>query len=228
VASVTIAPLLPYLALRRGMLISMLRTVAIGFVVFMVVGNVAILFASAVAKWAATDGDSLSGVKNFMVVDDTLWRSGAPTEAGYESLVEAGVATIVDLRAEEGLEVPTEMLAASGVEFRPIPIRDGQTPTEDQVREFLGAVGDSSGPVLVHCGAGVGRTGAMVAAYLAATDQGSGADRVRHNLTAGPPSLEQIAYAARLDGDFDRPNVALVAASRLLDAPRRIFHRIGL
>ncbi|WP_420907495.1 fused DSP-PTPase phosphatase/NAD kinase-like protein, partial [Streptomyces scabichelini] len=36
-----------------------------------------------------------------------------------------------------------------------MPIRDGQTPTNQQVDRFLRTVASSTGPVFVHCGAGV-------------------------------------------------------------------------
>ncbi|WP_406215152.1 hypothetical protein [Streptomyces canus] len=44
--------------------------------------------------------------------------------------------------------------------------------------------------MFVHCGAGVGRTGTMAAAYLVKTGEQSSA--VRRNLAVGPPSIEQI------------------------------------
>jgi hypothetical protein len=48
---------------------------------------------------------------------------------------------------------------------------------------------------------------------------------MRANLAVGPPSLEQLAFAASLDAGepAKRPNVAIVAVSRTLDAPRRIW-----
>ena len=85
----------------------------------------------------------------------------------------------------------------------------------------------SPGKVFVHCGAGVGRTGSMVASYLVATGKASPREALEKNLAVGPPSLEQVSYVARLDGDFDRPNPGLVAVSRFLDAPRRIWSRVG-
>ena len=133
----------------------------------------------------------------------------------------------VDLRSESEVGIdPTAELARRGVDWVRIPIRDGQTPTADQVRRFLAVIDGADGPVFVHCGAGVGRTGALVAAHLATSGTESGLARLAGNLSVGPPSLEQIVYAASLDGDFSRPNVAVVAASRVLDAPRRIWHNL--
>ncbi|MBI2168254.1 MAG: dual specificity protein phosphatase family protein [Actinobacteria bacterium] len=212
----------------RAILRRVLRTSLLALAGFLVVGNLAIL---ALSTWAGSGAGAtkIAGVKNFQIVDGSVWRGGAPTRAGYEALASAGAVAIVDLRAEDGLEVPRELLAARGVSYRRIAVRDGQTPTEDQVRAFLGIVRGAKGPVFVHCGAGVGRTGAMVAAYLASSGQAGGIERVRGNLAVGPPSLEQIIYAATLGADdFSRPNVAVIAASRLLDAPRRILHRLGI
>lgn len=207
----------------------MLRNLVVGLALFLLVGNLLILGAHAWAKGASpAQALSVEGIANFRAVDDVVWRGAAPSTTGYRSLIEHGVATIVDVRAEAGLAEAPAFLGDAGVEVHHLPIRDGQTPTEGDVTAFLDIVRQSPGPVFLHCGAGVGRTGAMVAAYLAATSQSSGAERVRNNLAVGPPSLEQIAYAANLGrGDFSRPHVAVVAASRVLDAPRRIIHQLG-
>ena len=64
----------------------------------------------------------------------------------------------------------------------------------------------------------------MVAAYVVATHELTSGQALRRNLAVGPPSLEQLAFVASLhDGDVDRPNPVLVAVSRTLDAPRRIW-----
>ena len=203
-----------------------LRRVVVGLVAFFVVGNAAILGASAWAKQTAGSAAvevpaDVAAIHNFEAVDARLWRGGAPGRADYEALAAAGVTTVVDLRAEHGLNVPTALLEDLGIELVAIPMRDGQAPTPGQVDRFLTAVAGSEGPVYVHCGAGVGRTGTMVAAYRVRNGQ-SAVDAVRHNLAIGPPSLEQIAFAASLRGDsIQRTNPMVVAVSRTLDAPRR-------
>jgi protein tyrosine phosphatase (PTP) superfamily phosphohydrolase (DUF442 family) len=164
-------------------------------------------------------------VKHLAAVDAKVWRGAAPSSvAGYQSLAAAGVTTVVDLRSNPQLDIDVATLAASGLTVVSLPISDGQTPTRQQIDEFLRLVENSRGTVFVHCGAGVGRTGSMAAAYLVATGQASGVQATLRNLSVGPPSLEQIAFSVRLQGDrAEHANFAVVAVSRVLDAPRRIF-----
>ncbi len=211
----------------RSTIMRVIKFVALALAGFLAVGNLGILAASAWAHDTVSDAETVSveGVKNFRVVDERVWRGGAPTDTGYRSLAEADAGAVVDLRAEDDISPPADWLESEGVEFVRMPIRDGQLPSEEQVARFIEVVRESDGPVFVHCGAGVGRSGAMVAAYLKVVGDADANERLSHNLSVGPPSLEQIVYAAS-DGT-DRPNIAVTAASRVLDSPRRIFHNLG-
>lgn len=225
--ALTLLPSTSYVPWR--MMLRVVRNLAVGLVLFLVIGNLAITAAwQMTARRSAHVVPAISGITNLSVVDDAVWRSAAPSSRSYGELADAGVRTIVDLRAEENLRVDVDALAALGIRWVHLPIRDGQIPSDEQVRRFLGAVDGSEGITLVHCGAGVGRTGAMVAAYRVATGESSGLEAMRANLAVGPPSLEQLAFAASLDGGLHRPPVPLVFASRVLDSPRRLWSRYGL
>jgi protein-tyrosine phosphatase len=206
-----------------------LRAVA-GAVAFLVLGNLAILAASVWARETTVKPlpAQISGIDNLVAVDHKVWRGGAPTTDGYVGLAEAGIGTVIDLRAEEGIEHDFEVVRNLGMNLVRLPIRDGQTPSGGEVDAFLAAVRQSEGTVFVHCGAGVGRTGAMVGAYQVSTGDLSGAHALRRNLAVGPPSLEQILFVGRMDDDrLERPGAVLTAVSRVLDAPRRIWSRVG-
>ncbi|MGH8998593.1 MAG: fused DSP-PTPase phosphatase/NAD kinase-like protein [Acidimicrobiia bacterium] len=210
-----------------------LAVVVGSFVAFLVVGNLVILGASAWAQQETPTAPDLPGVGNFARVDDKLWRGKAPTDEGYRSLAAHGVKTIVDLRAESHVTDRTAVFDEVGLDLVRLPIRDGQLPSAEQVEEFL-AVTERPGRVFVHCGAGVGRAGTMAATYLVATGQADGWSAMAKNLAVGPPSFEQLAFAAGLDGHdlagqsgLDKPGPLVVAVSRTLDAPRRIWHNLG-
>ncbi|MDQ3642269.1 MAG: dual specificity protein phosphatase family protein [Actinomycetota bacterium] len=198
-------------------------------VAFLVVGNLTILAASFWAReTTSTTPSTVDGVDNLRAVDDRLWRGAAPTTEGYRNLAQAGVTTVVDLRAEDGLEGDGHTVRELGMNLVRIPMRDGQVPTAEEVDAFLMATRSAGGRIFVHCGAGVGRTGAMVGAYQVDMGELSGADALRGNLAVGPPSLEQIAFVGRMgDGRTEKPGAVVTAVSRVLDAPRRLWSRVG-
>jgi protein tyrosine phosphatase (PTP) superfamily phosphohydrolase (DUF442 family) len=192
-------------------------------VAVLVVGNLTIVGLSMLARSTTPSHElGIAGVRNGVAVDDHVWRGAAPTAAGYRSLAAAGVTTVVDLRSDSERGAAVDVLDELGVESVRLPIRDGQLPTNEEIGRFLEVVADSDGTVFVHCGAGVGRTGAMAAAYLTAVGEAGGTEAVRRNLAVGPPSLEQIAFAAR----GNHPGPVVTALSRVLDAPRRIWHNL--
>jgi protein-tyrosine phosphatase len=205
-------------------------TAFVGLVAFLALGNLAIFSAMVWAKSTAPSQSVVApeGVMNFQAVDDRVWRGSHPSEPAYESLAQRGVTTVVDLRAEENLHVDEGLLDSVGITRFNIPLRDGQVPSEAQVNQFLSIVDRAKGKVYVHCMAGVGRTGAMVAAYLVASGQESPAGALRRNLSVGPPSLEQLAFVAELTPtDAGPPNPIVTGLSRVLDAPRRIWSNIN-
>lgn len=200
----------------------------IGVVAFLVLGNAAILgsvvFFRVATPAAAAEAE---GIANLYRVDDKVFRGAAPGAAGLRDLAAAGVTTVIDLRAEADLASYDELLAELGIERFRLPIRDGQLPTEAQARELLRIVEEAPGKVFLHCGAGVGRTGAMTAWYLNVTGQARGAEALRRNLSVGPPSLEQIVFSVTTaDGEYRRPGPAVTVVSRVLDGPRRLWHNL--
>ena len=200
----------------------------VGFVAFLVLGNGLILASTLWFRWSspAAAADA-RGIDNLHVVDARVLRGAAPSAQGLRDLAAQGVTTVVDLRAEADLDDRGELLAELGMERFHLPIRDGQLPTADQAQDLLRIVEEAEGKVFLHCGAGVGRTGALTAWYLNTTGQTDGTAALRHNLSVGPPSLEQIAFSVQTaSGSYDRPGLGVTVLSRVLDGPRRIWHNL--
>lgn len=216
----------PLVTIRRRLRPLVLK--ALGLITaFLLLPNLLVIGVHLVARRSAPTPSVEVPVKNFAQVDDRLWRGAAPDAEAYRALAANGVSTVIDLRAEDDLWVDDDLLSRLGVNRVALPMRDGQAPSRSLVERFLEIVEDSPGRVFVHCGAGVGRTGTMAAAYLVKSGQASPSEALRRNLSVGPPSLEQLAFSAGLDnGLVQRPDSLVVALSRTLDAPRRIW--VGL
>jgi protein tyrosine phosphatase (PTP) superfamily phosphohydrolase (DUF442 family) len=196
---------------------------------YLVVGNAAILGTSVALQIFAADGprpEGVTGIDHLRAVDDRVWRGGAPSAEGYQSLLDNGVTTIVDLRSATS-DSELEAVRSLGFSVVHLPVNDGEAPAEGVIERLLSVVAESPGKVFIHCQAGVGRTGSVVAAYAVRTGAMSGAGAMYEALSIGPPTFEQMAYMLSLDeASSARPSAPIVIASRVLDSPRQAWNRI--
>lgn len=106
-----------------------------------------------------------------MVVPGKIYRSGQPTASQLQALLEEkGIRTVVNLRGADALlEDPTasnswKFALSNGIKL--INIKFRTPPTERNITRLLSVLDDEKNyPVLIHCAAGVVRTGLAVAVY---------------------------------------------------------------
>ena len=177
-----------------------------------------VLVARLVGERPTTD---LAGVQNFRAVDRETWAGGQPDADAYAALAARGVRLVVDLRTgsrDDPQEDDPALLGRLGVGYLALPVPDGHVPSAAQIRRFVAAVRETEGVVFVHCGGGVGRTSALVAAYLRATGARPG---LLETAAVGPHTVEQMWFVATGD-----TNPLVRRTSELLDAPRRAWSRL--
>lgn len=146
-----------------------------------------------------------SHFRNFRVVEDgVLYRSGQLSEHGLKSLIERyGIKTVISLRAARTPGEPhpeqaeEDFLKAQGIQFiRLIPkvwsVHEGGVPADENVATFLNVMDDPSNyPVLIHCFAGIHRTGTFCAIYRMEYHRWSTAEALAELRTLGYDNIEE-------------------------------------
>lgn len=110
-----------------------------------------------------------TGMSSWWIDEPLVLGSSNPTTGQLKKLYQQGFRSIISL-LDEGEQRPNYDLGgveAMGFKRFSIPVEDFSAPMLDDFRAFLEAVHHAlnEGKVLVHCEAGLGRTGTMAAAY---------------------------------------------------------------
>ncbi len=151
-----------------------------------------------------------SQCRNFRVVHEgVLYRSGQMSlPALKRAIFEYGIKTVITLRyADSPDHLPPDsaeekFCKEDGINHFRIPYRpwwasDGTVPADKGVQTFLNVMKDSSNyPVLIHCFAGIHRTGSYCAVFRMEFDQWSNSEAVQEmrNLGYTDEHLDVLSY----------------------------------
>ena len=154
--------------------------------------------------WWAIEG-VLAGMPQPYVSTDRRMNLGGDLNAYDDELpvlYRTGIRAVLCL-----LNIPSDsaVFTSAGFKFHCSPVEQGLAPTIEQARamiEFIDMCRQEKLPVAVHCEGGLGRTGAVIAAYL--IHKGVSAREAIHLVRSKEPSAIETVPQIKFLEEFER------------------------
>ncbi|HET7337789.1 MAG TPA: dual specificity protein phosphatase 23 [Candidatus Nitrosotalea sp.] len=140
--------------------------------------------------WRKVHGKIAKKPTNFSwLIDDKLAGSGMPTSVSeIDWILKQGVKSIVTMTENS---LPESWV--KNVKYLHVPTEDFSAPDMEQIDEaveFIRVRIENNEPVMVHCAAGIGRTGTILACYLVKYQKISAKDAIQKVRKERPGSIQ--------------------------------------
>jgi atypical dual specificity phosphatase len=133
------------------------------------------------------------------VIEGKLAGSGLPvTENEFKWVLDKGIKCIVTVRE---VPLPSEWFDSGAIDYVHLKVEDFGAPTVEEIDEAVNFIDKkirSNRPVLVHCAAGKGRTGAVLAAYMVKRQKLSAKQAIEKIRILRPGSVQSIMQETAL------------------------------
>jgi atypical dual specificity phosphatase len=140
--------------------------------------------------WRKVHGKITRKPTNFSwLINNKLAGSGMPTtHSEIEWIVKQGVKSIITMT-----EQPLPDVWIKNVKYLHVPTEDLSAPDMDKIDQavdFIHKQIQNNEPVMVHCAAGIGRTGTILACYLVKYNKLSASDAIEKVRKERPGSIQ--------------------------------------
>jgi atypical dual specificity phosphatase len=133
------------------------------------------------------------------VTEDKLAGSGLPVnEDEFKWLVDKGIKSIVTVRE---VPLPSKWVDGGDIDYLHLMVEDYGAPTMEVLDEAVDYIDNkirSGKPVLVHCAAGKGRTGAVLAGYMIKKENLTAEQAIEKIRFLRPGSVQSITQETAL------------------------------
>jgi len=136
----------------------------------------------------------------FSWIDEHVAASGQPmTRSQVEWIKSQGIDMVISLTEQP---LPREWIENADLEYRHFPVKDHSAPSPELLKKIVNEVLNAKArgkKVLIHCAAGLGRTGTLLAAYLIALEKISGDEAIKKVRILRPGSIELVQEKSVLE-----------------------------